>query len=92
MRYSFPALNLPFTTLFYPRILLKSQKMVGIDFLNLFDKAALLLGGSAVKVSHEGWPRDRWDGCRVANILPNPEPTFFYIFNKLAYPAHSISA
>ena len=26
MRYSFPALNLPFTTLFYPRILLKSQE------------------------------------------------------------------
>jgi hypothetical protein len=46
----------------------------------------LLLGRSTVKVvSHEGWPRAGWGGCLVANILTNPEPTFFFAFNKLAH-------
>ena len=64
------------------------EKMVGIDFLSLFGKVTLLLGRSTVKgVSHEGWPRGGWGGCLVTNILTNPEPTFFFTFNKLAHRA-----
>jgi len=67
--------------------------MVGIDSLNLFAKAALLLGRSTVKVAfHEGWPRGGWGGCLVANILTNPEPTFFFAFNKLAHRARIAGA
>jgi hypothetical protein len=36
-------------------------------------------------VSHEGWPRGGWGGCLVTNILTNPDPTFFFAFNKLAH-------
>ena len=70
----------------HPRIGEQVEKMVGIDFLSTLGKATLLLGRSTVKVvSHEGWPRGGWGGCLVTNILTNPDPTFFFAFNKLAH-------
>ena len=77
----------------HPRVGEQIEKMVGIDFLSTFGKAALLLGRSTVKVvSHEGWPRGGWGGCLVPNILTNPEPTFFFAFNKLAHRARIAEA